>query len=408
MMNDMSKQWPTRRRMIRQAWLTAVCVTGLISCGGGGGVDTGGTGLTAGYSSGPITGFGSIVVNGVHFDESAATVLDDEGAVLDTSALKLGMTVQIDSGVIDPVALTATAGTVRIFSDLLGPVQSRDLAAGTLTVLGQTVQITQSTLGMSDAAPGQLVEVYAIPDPVTGTYVARLIQAVASTSSYKLRGVVSALDTTHKTFHVGSATLAYTSATMPSGLADGATLQFKLRTVPDALNYWVVSSASPGHRVPPNGTMVEIEAVVSSYTSLSRLVVDGVVVDAASAQITPAGATLAAGLRVEVEGTMTSGVLMASKLEVKGDSTSAGGDDQGQGQEFQIQGVPSGLDTVAKTFLIRNQKISYAGTVRYEGGTEADLAAAVTGRLKLEVTGIRAPGGTVVQAEEISFPGKSG
>ena len=51
----------------------------LTSCGGGGGASLaeGGIGGT-GISQGPVTGFGSIIVNGVHFDTTGAQVIKDD------------------------------------------------------------------------------------------------------------------------------------------------------------------------------------------------------------------------------------------------------------------------------------------------------------------------------------------
>ena len=73
------------------------------ACGGGGGVDTGGTGATvSSYSVGRISGFGSIVVNGVHFDESGASIVDDDGAPHRRDELQLGMTVNVDAGGLTP------------------------------------------------------------------------------------------------------------------------------------------------------------------------------------------------------------------------------------------------------------------------------------------------------------------
>jgi hypothetical protein len=82
----------------------------------GGGVGTGGTGT---YTYGPITGFGSIIVGGVRFDDSLARVEDDDGTTRSRSELKLGMTVGIDS---DSVASNAngsvaTAASVRFGFD---------------------------------------------------------------------------------------------------------------------------------------------------------------------------------------------------------------------------------------------------------------------------------------------------
>jgi hypothetical protein len=378
----------------------------VISCGGGGGVGTGGTGAVAGYSNGPITGYGSIIVNGVHFDESAATVLDDDGAPLSRDALKLGMTVQIDSGTIDNTALTATALTVNVYCDVLGPVSASNLATGVVTVLGQPVQITQSTLfdaslsaGQSALTVGQVVEVYAIYDPVAGTYAARLVQPAGSVSHYKVRGQVQGLNTATRTFQVGSQTFTYASGAQPAGLSNGATLKLTVATTPDDQGRWVLSGASQGQRAPANGVEAEIEAVVSSYTSLSQFTVGGVVVDASAAQISPSGSSVAAGVRVEVEGTMSAGVLVATKVDVKGSSGTSGGDDEGQGQEFELNGTVSALDTLAKTFVIRGQTVSYAGSVNYDGGTAANLSNGV----KLEVKGTRAASAAVVQAQEIKF-----
>lgn len=114
----------------------------LHACGGG--VEGQGTGSVS-YSEGPIGGFGSVIVNGVHFDDSLARIVDTDGNTLRSDDLKLGMTVQIDAGAIDPTALTAVAKTITVGSDLLDPVSANDAGTSTLTVLGQPVRVTAST-----------------------------------------------------------------------------------------------------------------------------------------------------------------------------------------------------------------------------------------------------------------------
>ena len=56
--------------MQRREWLVGVLA--LLGAGCGGGVDSGGTGTghTSTLAVGPISGFGSIIVNGVRFDDS--------------------------------------------------------------------------------------------------------------------------------------------------------------------------------------------------------------------------------------------------------------------------------------------------------------------------------------------------
>ena len=61
-----------------QTWLRALLFAAILG-GCGGGVDSGGTGGAATYANGPITGSGSIIVNGVRFDDSAAAISDDSG-----------------------------------------------------------------------------------------------------------------------------------------------------------------------------------------------------------------------------------------------------------------------------------------------------------------------------------------
>jgi hypothetical protein len=83
-------------RRLTLGLLASFALAGLFA-GCGGGVGSGGTGT---YASGAITGFGSIIVNDVRYDDSAATILDDDDAPRSSSELRLGMTVQIDAGAI--------------------------------------------------------------------------------------------------------------------------------------------------------------------------------------------------------------------------------------------------------------------------------------------------------------------
>ena len=70
-------------------------------------------------------------------------------------------------------------------------------------------------------------------------------------------------------------------------------------------------------------------------------------------------------MRVEVEGTVTAGVLAASTLTVEADSGKT---------ENRFIGPMSALNTASKTFVLKGQTISYALTTDYRGGSEASLA----------------------------------
>ena len=99
----------------------SVAVLALHACGGG--VEGQGTGSVS-YSEGPIGGFGSVIVNGVHFDDSQARIVDADGHTLQSGDLKLGMTVQIDAGAIDHDSTHLAAGR-------LCALDQRDLQATT-------------------------------------------------------------------------------------------------------------------------------------------------------------------------------------------------------------------------------------------------------------------------------------
>lgn len=131
---------------------------GLASCGGGGGSTmpetttpagaTGPSSTTLAASSGEITAFGSVFVNGHEFSTEGAQIIDNDtgAAVTDASALEVGMSVDVK-----PMAATALdaaapqASEIRLHPLARGYVDASDTAASTLTVMGQTVQLTSAT-----------------------------------------------------------------------------------------------------------------------------------------------------------------------------------------------------------------------------------------------------------------------
>lgn len=389
--------------LFRRLGWTALLVlaAALHACGGG--VEGQGTGSVSSYSEGPIAGFGSIVVNGVHYDESKARITDDDGRVLSADALKLGMTVRIDGGPIDQAAGTAVADTVRVSSDLVGPVSANDLATSTLTVLDQAVRVTASTAfddqlpaGQASVLPGDLLQVFAILDPVSGVYAAQRIEKVSGApAAYKMRGVVAGLDTSKHTLQVGGAGLVYGDGVAPGNLANGQLVRMALETARDGSGRWVVTRFDDAAARPDEDSEAEIESVIATFNSNADFTVSGLRVNASGATIEPAGATLAAGVRVEIEGTVTGGVLVASKVEVKG-SGDDGGDDSGR--EIEIEGRITALDTNAQTFVLRGEVVDYSAA-SFSGGDAGSLAVDV----KVHVHGHLSGDGTSVVAEEIEF-----
>lgn len=124
---------------------------GLAACGGGGSdTTTTATPVAAAAapadSSGAITAFGSVFVNGHRFNTDAARLIDDDtGAVSNgMGGLEVGMVVDVKQAASSTTA-APIAAELHVHPLARGFVDAADATAGTLTVLGQTVQLTSAT-----------------------------------------------------------------------------------------------------------------------------------------------------------------------------------------------------------------------------------------------------------------------
>lgn len=394
-----------------RALLALIAATLLAAaCGGGSNVDTGGTGaLPESYSSGRITGYGSVIVNGVRFDDSKALVLDDDGMPQTSNALQLGMVVDVTAGGVTPDSAGgtphATATMIQLHTEIVGPVVSVDVAGNSLVVLGQTVDVDTATVfsgstGLAGLAANDVVEVFGFYNATSGHVLAARIEKTTGATSYQLRGAVANLDTNAKTFQIGGAVIDYSqiaSGQLPT-LSNGQRVRAVLNTTPH-VGVWVATKISSGARHVPEHVNGDVEGFITNFTSAGSFSVDGVAVDASGSGVQFANGTaadLANGVRVEVEGTMTNGVLVATKVEFngKGDHGGHGGHDL----EVELHGaVQPGV--TASTFLLRNVTVHFDNTTQFAGGTAADL---VTGA-QLEVKGTLIAGTSDVQAVTITF-----
>lgn len=372
----------------------------LAACGGGGGGSgvAGASGATA-FAVGPIRGFGSIIVNGVRFDDSGAHIEDDEGRGRGADDLRLGSMVEIESGKIDDSTGRAKASTIRIGSELIGRVES--VSGNSFVLLGQTVDVTPETvfddslaLGSAGVAAlqGLVLEVHAQFDAGTGHYVATRIEGASGALSFKIRGTVSALNTTAKTFQIGSAVINYAtlaSADLPANLANGQVVRVKVK--PQQENgQWIATSVRSGERKVDDHDDGRLVGQVTGFRSATDFDVNGVKVDASAARID--NGPVKADSRVEVRGKVSAGTLVAERVKVLD-----GSDDMIRGVE--LHGTIGSLNTGAKTFVVRGVTVSYAGSVTYERGSEAQLA----NNQPVEVKGALASDGTTLNATLIRF-----
>jgi hypothetical protein len=377
------------------AWLLAAsAILAMAGCGGGGGnvasngVGVGGTGVALG----PVTGFGSIIVNGIRFDDSSAAVQDDDGL---QGTVKLGMMVTVDSGQVSGIDASglsiATASKVVFASEIKGPVQvAPTLGGNTLQVLGQTVTVDASTVydnlpnGLASIALNDLLEVYGYPGTTAGAFVATRIERKATLVTYKLAGVVNNLSPGAKTFSLGGASVSYAalgSVTPQNGDRVRVTLS-KVAVV----GVWSATKLSSTALNLTEGGQVEVEGVVTDFVSLANFKVNGQLVDASGS-----GGTVSNGQRVEVEGVARQGVLVASKVSLK---NSGGGD-----VETRLFGPVESADPSGSTVVVRGVTVSYDGNTRLDGIAASGLVVGAN----LEVRGYLQSPGTTVLATRIKL-----
>jgi hypothetical protein len=382
------------------AWLALMLIGLLVgSLPGCGGVDSGGTGLTTQTSSsGRITGFGSIIVNGVRFDDSHASIVDGDGLMHPASALRLGMVVDVE-GELRGNSGTGVARRIQFGNEIAGPVTAVDTVANRITVLGQVVQVDADTLfdgyphGLADVVAGDLIEVFAFHDPTSAAYTATRIERETTLGAYKLRGRISALDSS--SFAIGGAIIDYSGIAPPSlpQLANGLSVRVSLQPAPVA-GRWVATSVHTSQRNFHDNDEAELEGFVSGFVSSASFMVAGVPVDASGPGVSfrhGGVGQLANGVRLEVEGRMVNGVLVASEVDFK---RSGGGD-----QEFELHGAIEAVDAVAQSFVLRGVTVGYDNNTNFTSGNAAQLVVGA----QVEVRGVPLPGGVGVLARMVRF-----
>lgn len=358
------------------AWLRAGALMFILG-GCGGGVDSGGTGGAPTYASGPITGSGSIFVNGVRFDDTSASVSDEDGT-RNRSELKLGMVVEVRGSIIDSSSgtPTSTASSISLHSELVGPLDATPAPGATsLQVFGQTVDVTATTVfddsltgGAAALVAGDVVEVYGLLDSLTGSYVATRVERKSSPANeFRIRGRVASLSTAQRTFSLGGRFISYAGTTdVPANLSDGLLVRVRVNTTPSS-GVWSATRVRSGTPSPEDGSHAQVVGLVNAFTSISQFSVDGVAVSTTGTTLFPDGTTFGVGDRVEVEGRMSAGVLVADKVELE----SASG-----ANEFDFRGPIENVNSGNQTITVRGVTISYAGAVEFRpsGTSASDLS----------------------------------
>ncbi len=355
-----------------RAWLVAWLALVLAACGGGdGGMMAGGgiigTGDAPLFAKGILsaTAPGRITVNGVAMDTRQASVSVD-GLASSTDALKVGMVVTVDATV-RAGSGAVVASRIDYVTELRGVVDGVDSALRAFSVLGQQVRTDAATVyegGSFDTLIRQWVVVSGLRGAdgvMLATRVA--ISAPPGGATVQVAGLVSAFDSGARTFRVGGTLVDFASASLPAAVRDGASVRVvgAASASGDRLVASAVTLESPAPIA--EGTRAEIEGLVGGYLSLARFEVDGQRVDATGALVEGGSTSMVVdGARVEVEGTLRSGVLVATKLEIKTVPTVA------------IEGIVDAIDAAASSFSIAGQLLRVTEATQFADASSAPVA----------------------------------
>jgi len=378
-----------------------VLLAALALLGGCGGVDSGGTGTGAAatYVIGPITGFGSIIVNGVRYDDASARVEDEDGNLRSRDELALGMRAEIIASAVTMAGgvSSATASSIRLQREIIGPVEHVDLANARLVVLGQTVAVVATTVfdaaianGLASLAPGDVLEIYAVLDLAVARYVATRIARRTGSAAFALRGAVASLSLTTKTLTIGQLTIDWSAVPPPqpaTALAPGKLVRIKLAGPPVA-GVWLVTALASGQPMPEDREFAEVEGRITAFTSTTDFELDGLPVDATGASFPDGSDTLALGVAVEAYGSVRNGVLLATRVELE-EAHGGGGP-----EAFELHGTIESVEASASRFVVRSVTVEWTEATRFDSSTPADIQ---VGR-KVEVKGRLSANGQVIDA----------
>ena len=336
--------------------------------------------VRTGVAFGPISGFGSIIVNGVRYDTSSASFnVDDSSGV--ESDLKVGQIVYLKTETDDQGNSSATSVN---YDDIVeGPISAIDFATNAFTVLGQLVMVDSNTSfddsispsGLEGLNVGDIVEVSGLFDSQQQIQATRVELKTASTE-YEIHGTVSNLDASAQTFMLNDLLVDYSQASLDDfgsdTLSDGDLVEVKginLGANDELIASKVeledsIEDADDDDRIGDDGDSAEVEGYITDFTSSSQFSVAGIPVMTTSATVYEDGvsADLALDIKVEVEGEFNiDGILIADKIEFELEAST------------RIRAVIDSINSSNSSLTILGIEFVTDSSTRYEDQSDANI-----------------------------------
>ena len=354
----------------------------LVACGGSGssqltaGIDGTGARVPVGVlSAGTVTGFGSVIVNGVRFDTSGASFSID-GQPGAQSDLSVGDVVIVRGELDDNDPSQGTASSVT-FDDLVeGPIAAIDSAVGTITVLGQTINIDADTSfdvsiqppTLDGLAVGDIVEVSGLAAS-DGTIAATRIELKVATLEFEVTGIVENHNSAISQFGINGQLVDYSSAMLSDfddgTIDDGELVEVKAGTTFGAGGELLATRVEfKGNDVAgDDGDRLEIEGFISRFVDISDFDVSGFPVTSNGSPTVVGGVAADLGLdvKVEVEGNLNGGLLTATRIEIRRSSA------------IRLVANVDSVDAATNSFVVLGITIRVDNQTRIEDKSSQDL-----------------------------------
>ncbi len=365
-----------------------------------------------GIAIGPVANFGSIIVNGVHYDTSSSTFTNDDNPAVETD-LKVGHMVLVH-GSIDDSLTTGTADSVTFDDAVTGPVDSINLSLSQLVVLGQTILVRPSTSFDDNISPASLnglavddiVEVYGF-FTATGEIEATRIEKKPLGTQFEVHGTVSNHSAANFMFSINNLNVDYTNALLdnfPGGqISDGDFVEAKGMNLGAAGELLATKVELEGAGITgEEGTHVEVEGFITRFVSDMDFDVAGIPVTTTGATLYEGGvaADLGLNVKVEVEGDMgANDVLVADKVDIR------------RGKVIRATATVDSVDAGTDSLVMLGFTVSTDALTRFEDKSSADVRPLTIADINagdyLEVRGGESPAGsgqilaTIIERDDV-------
>lgn len=370
-------------RVVRRLVLFISCLL-LVSCGGSsvssdseGGIS--GTGISVGrvasISTSGTSGNSQVAVNGTTLEIDAQTQIFVDEQPASESDLGIGNVVRVQADFTNQTASRIDYVETARGPLTAAPVINPDTLSGTLNVLGQTVLTNASTIFSNVADVSMLtindqLDVSGIRD-ASGNIVASFIEKKSPpVSEYRVVGIVA--NVTATTFAIGALTIDYSSADTSSLTGGVPTAGAEVRVRGSAATFNSGTNTFTASRVSDNtlsigasaDDSVEIEGIVTLFSSIANFEVNGLIVDGGGATIEGGtAASIALNTSLEVEGVVNaSGVLIASEIDIRRQNS------------VRIEASVDSVNTGVNTLVVLGITLRVDSNTQFEDDSTAELS----------------------------------